>query len=414
MAQTDATPVQEPAAHHDDEFHDDIIYPSPVPFVLVHVACFAAIWTGVTAGALALCAALYLVRMFAVTAGYHRYFSHRTYKTSRAFQFILALLAQSTTQKGVMWWAAKHRHHHKHADMEDDVHSPRLRGFWYSHWGWIFDPKHDATDHEAVPDLAKYPELMWLDRYEKVPAIVLAVACFAFGGWPGLIVGFMWSTVLVYHGTFMINSLAHVHGTQRYVTGDDSRNNWWLAIVTLGEGWHNNHHAYMASTRQGFRWYEYDPTYYALKALSWVGVVWELNEPPAAIVNNEKKLGRGVVDKVARQLAASFPVERISQQARDAWAQTPGLPSLDELKARAAAARANAEHAVAAALADVHLPEMPHLPSRDEIRRRAQEMFAHTPSLDEIVERARQMLAERVSAELLRAVSPGGQAMPSA
>ena len=412
LAQSDLTAAPDSAVDHDDEFHDDIIYPSPVPFILVHVACFGAIWSGVTTGALLLCGALYLVRMFGVTAGYHRYFSHRTYKTSRAFQFVLALVAQSTTQKGVMWWAAKHRHHHKHADMEDDVHSPRLRGFWYSHWGWIFDPKHDETDHEAVPDLAKYKELMWLDRYEKLPAVVLAVACFAFGGWPGLIVGFMWSTVLVYHGTFMINSLAHVHGKQRYVTGDDSRNNWWLSIVTLGEGWHNNHHAYMASTRQGFRWYEYDPTYYALKALSWVGVVWELNEPPAAIVNNEKKLGRGVVDKVARQLAATFPAERISQQVRDAWAQTPGLPSLDDLKARAAAARASAEQAVAAALAEVHLPEMPHLPSRDEIRRRAQEMFAHTPSMDEIVERARQMVAERVSAELLRTLNPAGSALP--
>jgi fatty-acid desaturase len=236
LDQPDAAQVRHPHAGDGDEFHDDIIYPSPVPFVLVHLACIGAIWSGVTTGALVLCGVLYLVRMFGVTAGYHRYFSHRTYKTSRAFQFVLALVAQSTTQKGVMWWAAKHRHHHKHADLEDDVHSPRLRGFWYSHLGWIFDPKHDATDLDAVPDLARYPELVWLHRYEKLPAVVLAVLCFVFGGWPGLVVGFFWSTVLVYHGTFMINSLAHVHGKQRYVTGDDSRNNWWLAILTLARG----------------------------------------------------------------------------------------------------------------------------------------------------------------------------------
>jgi len=401
-------------AHDADEFHEDIIYPENTPFILVHLACFAAIWTGVTTGALVTCLVLYVVRMFGVTGGYHRYFSHRSYKTSRAFQFALAFLAQTSAQRGALWWAAKHRHHHRHSDTEDDVHSPRMRGFWYSHMGWVVQKQHDATDMDAIPDLTKYPELVWLNRHKYLPATVLAVACLALGGWSGLVVGFVWSTVLLYHGTFFINSLAHVHGSTRYVTGDDSRNNWWLAIITLGEGWHNNHHAYMASTRQGFRWYEFDPTYYALKALSWAGVVWELNEPPAAVLRNEKKLGRGVVDKVARQLARTFPAERISQQVRDAWAQTPGLPSLDELKARAAAAKAGAGHAVSAALADVHLPEMPHLPSRDEIRRRAQEMFAHTPSMDDIVDRARQMLAERVSAELLRAVNPGGRAMPSA
>ena len=408
MAQLEAAPVREPGGQHDDEFHDDILYPSPIAFVLVHAACLGAFWSGVTTGALVTCAALYVARMFGVTAGYHRYFSHRTYKTGRVFQFLLAVLAQSTTQKSVLWWAGKHRHHHKHADTEDDVHSPRLRGFWYSHLGWIFDPKHDDTDLDAVPDLAKYPELLWLHKYEKLPAVALAVLCFVFGGWPGLVVGFFWSTVLVYHGTFMINSLAHVHGKQRYVTGDDSRNNWWLAIITLGEGWHNNHHAYMASTRQGFRWYEYDPTYYALKALSWTGLVWELNEPPEAIVRNEKKLGRGVVDKVARQLAATFPVERITAQLHDAWAQTP---TLDELRARATAAKANAEQALTAALAEMPVP---HVPSVDEVRRRAHEMYAQSPSMDEIVERARQMVAERVSAELLRTLNPTGSALPGA
>jgi stearoyl-CoA desaturase (delta-9 desaturase) len=323
------------AGAHEEEFHDDIIYPDTVSFILVHLACLGALWTGVTARTLLLCAALYLVRMFAVTAGYHRYFSHRSYKTSRVGQLLLAVLCQTTTQKSVLWWAAKHRHHHRHSDTEDDVHSPRHRGFWYSHLGWIFARKHDETELDAVPDLTRFPELVWLDRHQKLPAVALAVACYLFAGWGGLVVGFFWSTTLLYHGTFAINSLAHVVGKQRYVTGDDSRNNWWLALITLGEGWHNNHHFYMSSTRQGFRWWEIDPTYYVLRALSWVGVVWELREPPEAVVRGEQRLGRRTVERVARQLALSFPVERISAQVRDALARTPTWAELEEASGRA-------------------------------------------------------------------------------
>jgi stearoyl-CoA desaturase (delta-9 desaturase) len=363
-----------------DEFHDDIIYPATIPFILVHLACLAAIWTGVSAGALALCAALYVVRMFGVTAGYHRYFSHRSFKTSRVGQFVLALIAQSSAQRGVLWWAAKHRHHHRHSDTELDVHSPRHRGFVYAHLGWIFTPRHDETDYESIPDLTKYPELVWLNRHPYLPATVLALACFFAGGWTWLVVGFFWSTVLLYHGTFFINSLAHVHGTQRYVTGDDSRNNWWLALITLGEGWHNNHHAYQRSTRQGFRWYEIDPTFYALRALSWVRAVWELGEPPADVVRNERKLGRAVIEKVAHQLAASFPVEHIAQRAREALAHSPAL------------------HAAEARLAVMHLP---HLPTPAEIRARAEAMFASTPSMDDIVARVRELIANAVAERMV-------------
>jgi stearoyl-CoA desaturase (Delta-9 desaturase) len=312
--------------------------------------------TGVTATSLVLCVALYFIRMFGVSAGYHRYFSHRAFKTSRAGQFALAVLAQSSAQRGVLWWAAKHRHHHKHSDMPEDVHSPRHRGFWYAHLGWIFTPQHERTDLSAIPDLVRYPELRLLDsdKWRYVPAILLAVGTLLVAGWPGLVVGFFWSTVLLYHGTFMINSLAHVHGTQRYVTGDDSRNNWWLALFTGGEGWHNNHHAYMASTRQGFRWWEVDPTFYMLKALSWVGVVWDLKEPPAELVRNEKALGRGVVEKAAWQLAGSVSVSA------GAWSQVPPL---------------------------------------EELRVRAGQMFAATPALDDIAGRAREIILQRVAAE---------------
>ena len=242
-----------------DSPHDDIVYPSAIPFVVVHLACLTAVWSGVTWRALAMCIALYWLRIFAIGAGYHRYFSHRAYATGRVFQFTLAFLAQSSAQKSVLWWAAKHRHHHLHSDSEEDVHSPRQHGFFYSHVGWIFARRHDRTDLAKVADLARYPELVWLHRFELAPAIALAGLCFLGGGWSGLVVGYLWSTVLVYHATFCINSLAHLRGAQRYVTGDDSRNNWLLALITMGEGWHNNHHAFQSSARQGFKWWEIRP-----------------------------------------------------------------------------------------------------------------------------------------------------------
>src|SRR3954454_3883451 len=288
-----------PATHSELPHGDDILYPDAVPFILVHLACFGAIWTGVTGTAVGIAIALYLLRMFAIGAGSHRYFSHRAYSTSRVFQFILALLAQSTAQKSVLWWAAKHRHHHRHSDTEHDVHSPRHKGFLYAHLGWIFTRQHDRADLAKVADLTRYPELMWLHQHELLPAIMLAVLTFLIGGWSGLVVGFCWSTVAVYHGTFCINSLAHVHGSTRYVTGDDSRNNWLLALFTMGEGWHNNHHAYQASARQGFRWWEIDATFYVLKALSWIGIVWGLKSPPVSVIRNEQRLGIKVIEKAA-------------------------------------------------------------------------------------------------------------------
>ncbi|MFW6202446.1 MAG: acyl-CoA desaturase [Gemmatimonadota bacterium] len=386
------------AAAEAEEFHDDIIYPATIPFVLVHLSGFAAIWTGITVEAVVLCIGLYWFRMWAVTAGYHRYFSHRSFKTSRVFQFILAFLAQSSLQRGVIWWAAIHRHHHRHSDTELDVHSPKHRSFLYSHVGWIFANRDDAPDYDTVPDLTRYPELRWLEKHHHVPGILLAAACFAVAGWPGLVVGFVWSTILLYHGSFSINSLAHVHGKQRYLTGDDSRNNWWLSLITMGEGWHNNHHAYQSATRQGFRWYEIDATYYILKVLSWLRIVWDLRQPPEEIVRGEQRLGRRVVERVAHQLAQGFPADRIAAQVRDALAQTPTWAEIRE--------RARERHAHAAEkLAELQLP---HLPSASDIRRRAESMFSHAPrvSLDEIADRTREIVLERVTMRLFEGPEP--------
>ena len=294
----------------------DIVYPAAVPFALVHLACLGAIWSGVTWRAAAIGVALYWLRIFAIGAGYHRYFSHRAYATGRVFQFVLAFLAQSSAQNSVLWWAAKHRHHHLHSDTEHDTHSALRRGLLYSHVGWIFDRRHHGTDYVKVADLARYPELRLLDRFELAPAAIMAGLCFLAAGWPGLVVGFLWSTVAVYHSTFCINSLAHIHGKRRYVTGDGSRNNWILALFTMGEGWHNNHHACQSSVRQGFRWWEVDATFYILKALSWTGLVWDLKSPPRELVRNEHRLGRRTIERTAEQLAARFSRERAALASR--------------------------------------------------------------------------------------------------
>ncbi len=252
--------------------------------ISIHAACLAAIWTGVSVGDLVLCAVLYLVRMFGVTAGYHRYFSHRSFKTSRPAQFVLAMLAASSAQKGPLWWSSHHRHHHQHSDTVEDVHSARHYGFWRSHMLWWMDIENAGTDMNRVKDLAKNRELLWLERWHALPVAALALGCYLWGGSSALIVGFCWSSVLVWHATFSINSLAHLIGHQPFKVDDDSRNHWLLALLTLGEGWHNNHHFYPTSARQGFFWWELDIVYMVLVGMSKVGLVWDLRVPPDRVL----------------------------------------------------------------------------------------------------------------------------------
>lgn len=281
------------------------IYPShQIGFIAVHLLPLGALFTGATTFDWIVCALLYLVRMFFVTAGYHRYFAHRTFKTSRWFQFLLAFFAQTSAQKGVLWWSANHRLHHRYSDTEQDPHSRKRFGFWFSHVGWIMVPDYEPTKLELVNDLRKFPELLWLDRYFLVPPIMLAILTTALGGyvngggisgmlssgWSTLFVGFFLSTVILYHATFSINSLMHWFGKQRYATGDESRNSFWLALLSLGEGWHNNHHYYQRSTRQGFFWWEIDFTYYTLRVLSLLNLVWDLHGVPAHVQYAEHKL----------------------------------------------------------------------------------------------------------------------------
>ena len=245
-------------------------------FLLLHTGLLAVLWVPPTMGLAGWLAATYSVRMFGVTAGYHRYFAHRSYKLGRVAQFLLTLLAQSSGQKGVLWWAAHHRLHHRESDRERDVHSPVRRGFWWAHVGWVLSNDFDEYDPRAVGDFYKFPEIRWLDRHHWVPTVAFGAVVALIGGWPAFVWGYVVSTVVLYHGTFAINSMAHLWGTRRFDTPDESRNNWLLAILTLGEGWHNNHHHSPGSCRQGERWWELDITYLMLITLSWAGVARDL------------------------------------------------------------------------------------------------------------------------------------------
>jgi stearoyl-CoA desaturase (Delta-9 desaturase) len=281
--------------------------PGTMVFWAFHaVAVVGVILLGFSWSGLALALGFYFGRMFFISAGYHRYFSHRSYKTSRAFQFVLALGAQTALQRGVLWWSAKHRHHHKFSDLPGDVHSPKQNGFWWSHIGWSTSETSCGADYSKVPDLTRYPELRFLDSLKHWPAIALAVVLLAVGGWHALVWGFFASTVLLWHGTFTINSLSHIVGRRRYPTTDTSRNNWALALITLGEGWHNNHHHYMSSANQGFRWYEIDISYYILKALSVVRVVWDVRKAPRHIVDGTARV-RERVDADGVSVAIAVP-----------------------------------------------------------------------------------------------------------
>ncbi|HEX8705123.1 MAG TPA: acyl-CoA desaturase [Myxococcaceae bacterium] len=262
---------------------------SSIPYFGVHLMCLFVIMVGFKPVDVLVCLGLYVVRMWGITAGYHRYFSHRAYKTNRVFQFILAFVGTTATQKGVLWWAANHRHHHRESDTEKDIHSPIHKGFWFSHMNWILCDKYSETRFEAIKDFARFPELRFLNRFYLLPPIALAVALYFIGGFSMLVWGFFVSTTLLWHGTFTINSLSHIFGKRRYKTTDTSKNNFFLALITLGEGWHNNHHYHQNTANQGWFWWEVDLSYYSLKVLSWMRVVSDLRTPSDSVKYSFKK-----------------------------------------------------------------------------------------------------------------------------
>ncbi|MCS6770759.1 MAG: acyl-CoA desaturase [Kiritimatiellae bacterium] len=292
---------------------DNITLIQSTPLLFMHVMALGVFFVPFSWAAVAACAATYAIRVFALTAGYHRYFSHNSFKTSRVFQFILAFLGGTAAQLGPLWWAAHHRYHHQHADTENDIHSPITKGVFRAHMGWIMCKKYAKTELDRIPDFAKYPELRFLDRFHSIPPMVLAGSLFAIGewlaaarpawgttGWQFVFWGFFLSSVFVYHATFCINSLTHMVGKRRFNTSDHSRNSFILALITFGEGWHNNHHRYPVAARQGLYWWEIDITYYILKVLSWLGIVWDLRGHPAKLYEE----------------AATVPVRPLADRAR--------------------------------------------------------------------------------------------------
>ena len=261
---------------------ETVDWKSSVPFVAVHFLPLLAIFTGVTATSLVLFAVLYLGRMFCITAGYHRYFAHRAYRLARVPQFLLAFGGLMAAQKGPLWWAGNHRDHHRYTDTERDPHTPQ-KGFWWSHIGWVMCGKYSVRgNNDRIRDFASYPELRFLDKQDWIGPWTAGVFAYVVGGWSGLVLGFFGSTVLLWHATFSVNSFSHVLGSRRYRTPDTSKNNPVVAVMTLGEGWHNNHHHHPACARQGFKWWEIDVTYYVLRGLAAVGIVRDLKQPTAA------------------------------------------------------------------------------------------------------------------------------------
>jgi len=267
-----------------------------IPFFAVHLTCLCVFFVGWSPAAILVCLAMFWLRMFAITAFYHRYFSHRSFKTNRFWQFVFAVIGASAAQRGPLWWASHHRKHHQHSDEFNDLHSPK-NGFWWSHMGWFTCEDAFKTDYSVIKDWAEFPELRFINRFDILIPFLCATSLYIFGeilnvyapslntnGWQMLIWGFFVSTVALAHATFTINSLCHTWGSRRYDTNDDSRNNPFLALLTLGEGWHNNHHRYAISARQGFYWWEIDVSYYILKFLSWFGIVYDLRPVPSKVL----------------------------------------------------------------------------------------------------------------------------------
>jgi stearoyl-CoA desaturase (Delta-9 desaturase) len=296
-----------------------------LPLIFIHLTPLAVIFTGVDWVSLCLFLGCYSLHIFGITGGYHRYFSHRSYKTSRAFQFVLAVVGCTAFERGPLWWAAHHRHHHRHSDQPEDAHSPlqggKWGGLWWSHLGWLLHPTCTETRPVTLHDISKYPEIRWIDRFYWLPPLALAVMCYFVNGWSGVVWGAGIATLLSLHAIFLVNSACHLWGKRRFQTKDASRNNPIVAVLTFGEGWHNNHHHYQSSARQGFYWWEVDVSYYIIRSLAFVGIVWDIRQPPAhklAVTS-----GQGDVSRPRRKMD---PLVTVNPEISEESARRTGIP----------------------------------------------------------------------------------------
>ena len=268
-----------------------------IPFVLIHISMVLVFTVPFSWLLVVICLLSTYFRLFGITAGFHRYFSHRSFKTSRWFQFILALIGTTAAHLGPLWWAAHHRHHHRFSDTKNDTHSPVQNGFFHAHFAWLFEEKNKTIQTHYINDLLRFPELNFIERFYYGFVALYAVFIYGLGylvessfpqsqltAYSIFIYGFLLSTVFLYHLTFSINSLMHLVGKRVYQTTDDSRNHFLLALLTLGEAWHNNHHRYPLSERQGFTWWQIDITHYILKFFEKLGLIWDIKTPPKIIL----------------------------------------------------------------------------------------------------------------------------------
>ncbi len=273
-----------------DRTVDDVVrYPNWLDYAgygLFHVAAIGgAAATGVSLQALLICAACYLFAMMGISIAYHRYFAHKAFKTSRAFQFVLGVWGSLAVEKGPLWWASAHRHHHRYSDTANDIHSPLHRGYLFAHSGWFLDRRIRHADFALCPEFARYRELVWLDRWNWIPVTVYAGLLYFAFGLVGLVWGFFVATVAVWHMTHLVGSILHGPiGYRRFATPDNSRNSLLLALPLLGEGFHNNHHCFPYSARCGLAWWEVDINWWVIRALAAAGLVWSVRVPPGAVL----------------------------------------------------------------------------------------------------------------------------------
>lgn len=306
--------------HDKNDPKEKLNYATSIPFFLIHLMPLGMIWFPPSATELAVCGALYVIRMFFITGCYHRYFAHRGYKLPRFMQFLVALGGGTSAQKGALWWASHHRWHHRFSDTNRDPHNSN-RGFWWSHVGWILCEKYNETHYETIKDFAKYPELVWLNKHHLVPPVMLGVGVWLWGSWSALFCSFFLSTVLLYHGTFSINSLTHKWGKPRYKTGETSKNSLILAFVTLGEGWHNNHHYYASTANQGFFWWEIDISYYVIRVLSFLGLASDIRVPTDR-ARFKNWIDEGARDRLLKRYGLQAPEEHTHERQ-----EVPSIPA---------------------------------------------------------------------------------------
>jgi stearoyl-CoA desaturase (delta-9 desaturase) len=282
-----------------------------VVFWVVQFSAFLIFVVPFSGGLIALWAVSHFLRAIGLTLAFHRYFAHRSFQMNRAARFVWTFIGTAAMQKGPLWWAGHHVNHHRYADRDGDPHSPMVSGVYYAHIGWFLnDAKHDRLEasNPVIRDFSKAPEIVWLNNFFFVPPLLLAIGMYLFGGMTWLVWGFCLPTMTLAHATFAINTVNHMFGSRRFDTIDESRNNPLTAVFAVGEGWHNNHHRYQRAARNGFYWWEFDPTWYVIRLMQSVGIAWDVKAVPARIYEEARASKARRATQSIVSIAQSTPI----------------------------------------------------------------------------------------------------------